>query len=251
MQTETAQIPTADGSADAYLIKPDGAGPHPAVLMFMDAFGPRPRLVEMAERLADRGYAVLLPNILYRSARPPLVSPGELADDEKRDAVFGRLTPMIRRLTRDRVVADGGSYLDFLDSRDDIAPGPVVITGYCMGGMNALRVIEAYPDRIAGLGSFHAGRLVTDRPDSPHLAVGSITGEVYFAHADNDPSMTREQIKTLEAALADAGVRYTSEVYEGASHGFTMSDAAVYNEAAEQRHWTNLFALLDRVLPVS
>jgi carboxymethylenebutenolidase len=251
MQTETVQIPTADGSADAYLITPDGEGPFPAVLMFMDAFGPRPRLVEMAERLADRGYAVLVPNLFYRSARPPLVTPDELADPEKRGAAFERLTPMIRELTRDRIAADGGAYLDFLASRDDIVPGPVVITGYCMGGMNALRVIEAHPDRIAALGSFHAGRVVTDQPDSPHLAVGAITGEVYFAHADHDPSMTPEQIKALETALAEAGVRYTSEVYEGAPHGFTMSDTAMYNEAAEQRHWTNLFALLDRVLPVS
>jgi carboxymethylenebutenolidase len=251
MQTTSVQIPMAEGSADAYLVKPDGDGPFPGVLMFMDAFGLRPRLVEMAERIAGKGYAVLVPNILYRSGRPPLVPAEDLADPEKRGAAFGRLMPMIHALTPERVAADSETYLDYLHAQDGVAPGPVVITGYCMGGTNALRAMEAHPDRIAALASFHAGRVVTDEPDSAHLGVGSITGEVYFAHADNDQSMTPDQIKVLESALSEAGVRYTSEVYPGAPHGFTMSDTAMYQEAGEQRHWASLFALLDRVLPVS
>jgi carboxymethylenebutenolidase len=249
MQTKNVEIPTADGAVDAYLVKPDGDGPFPGVLMYMDAFGLRPRLEEMATRIAERGYAVLVPNILYRGGRSPLVEPDELADAEKRGAAFGRLMPMIHALTAERIAADTGSYLDFFAAQPGVAPGPVVVVGYCMGGTNALRAIEAYPDRIAAVASFHGGRLATDQPDSPHLAVGNITGRAYFAHADKDQSMTAEQIKTLEAALNEAGVTYTSEVYEGAPHGFTMADTAMYNEGAEKRHWENLFALLDLVLP--
>ncbi len=249
MQT-TVQIPAPDGTADAYLVTPDGDGPFPGVLLFMDAFGLRPRIAEMAARIADRGYAVLAPNILYRGGPSPLVEPDELTDADKRGAAFGRLMPMIRQLTAERVAADSGAYLDFFAAQPGVAAGPVVIVGYCMGGTNALRAIEAHPDRIAGLASFHAGRVATDAPDSPHLAVGAITGEVYFGHADNDQSMTPEQIKTLEAALDAAGVRYTSEVYEGAPHGYTMSDTSSHDPAAEQRHWMDLFALLERVLPI-
>jgi carboxymethylenebutenolidase len=247
MQTTTVEIPTADGSAEAYLVKPGGGGPYPGVLMFMDAYGLRPRLAEMATRIADRGYAVLVPSLLYRSSRSPLVDPAEMADPEKRGAVWGRLGPMMQALTAERVVADSAAYLDYLAAQPGVADRPVVIVGYCMGGRNALRAIEAHPDRIAALASYHAGGTVTDTPDSPHLGVGSITGEAYFAHAYNDRSMNAEQIKTLEAALDEAGVTYTSEVYDGASHGFTMSDTPAYDEAAERRHWTTLSALLDRV----
>jgi carboxymethylenebutenolidase len=243
------QITTADGTADAYLVRPDGDGPFPGVLMFMDAFGLRPRIEEMAARIADRGYAVLAPNILYRGGRPPLIDPAELADPATRDAAFGKLMPMMAALTTERLVADTAAYLDFFAAQDGVAAGPVVIIGYCMGGTNALKAIEAYPDRIAAVASFHGGRLVTDQPDSPHLGVGRITGEAYFAHADNDQSMNADQIKTLEAALDEAGVTYTSEVYEGAPHGFTMSDTAMHHQEGEQRHWENLFALLNRVLP--
>lgn len=246
MPTTMLDVPTADGVAEAYLTRPDGDGPFPGVLVFQDAFGLRPRLTGMADRIAARGYTVLVPNLLYRGGRAPQADLSGLADPARRGEVLGTIMPLVHALDLAAITRDAGFYLDALA---EYAPGPVVITGYCMGGTNALRVIEAYPDRVAAVASFHGGRLATDQPDSPHLGVGSITGELYFAHADRDPSMTAEQIATLEAALDAAGVRYTSEVYEGAAHGFTMADTAAYQEAGEKRHWENLFALLDRVLP--
>jgi carboxymethylenebutenolidase len=250
MHNTMVDVRTEDGVADSYLVLPDGAGPHPGVLMYMDAFGLRPRLKEMADRVAERGYAVLAPNILYRGGRAPQFDLSGLSDPEERGKVFEKVFPMILALDTASITRDTKAYLDFLQVQDGVDAGPVAIVGYCMGGTNALKAIEAYPDRIKALASFHGGRLASDNADSPHLQVGRITGEAYFGHADNDSSMTAEQISSLEAALAKAGVTYTSEVYEGAPHGFTMSDTAMYNEAGEQRHWVNLFALLDRALPV-
>ncbi|MFD2470551.1 dienelactone hydrolase family protein [Amycolatopsis silviterrae] len=246
MRKEKPDVPAADGTADAYLAVPDG-GPHPGVLLFPDAFGLRPRIEEMADRIAEAGYAVLAPNLLYRGGRTPLVDFAALADPERRGEVFGKLLPLIEALDTDAITRDAEKYLDWFAAQDGVAPGPVVITGYCMGGTNALRVIEAFPDRVKAIASFHGGRLATDQPDSPHLRVGSIAGEVYFGHADQDPSATAEQIKTLEQALDEAGVTYRSEVYEGASHGYTMTDTAAYHEEGEKRHWENLFGLLERV----
>ena len=247
MDKTTVDITTEDGVADAYLVRPDGDGPFPGVLLFPDAFSLRPRIEEMAVRIAERGYAVLAPNLLYRGGRCPLVNLDRLADPAAREEVFGTVMPLVMALDTDKIVRDTKAYLDFFAAQDRVAPGPVVATGYCMGGTNAVKAIEAYPDRIKGVASFHGGRLVNDQPDSPHLRVGAVTGELYFAHADHDHSMNAEQIATLEAALDKAGVRYTSEVYEGAPHGFTMSDTAAYDEAAEKRHWENLFAFLDRL----
>lgn len=246
MQTTTVDVPTSDGVADAYLVRPDGDGPFPAVLVFMDAFGLRPRMAEMAETIAARGYLVLVPNLFHRFGRAPLVDLSGLGDAAQRGALFEQLTPMIRALTPDVVARDTAAYLDYLAAQPGVASGPVAITGYCMGGMNALRAIEAHPDRIAAAAAFHAGRLATDAPDSPHLAVGAVTGELYFGHADQDPSMPAEQIAALEKALDDAGVTYRSEVYAGARHGFTQSDTPMYDEQATERHWTALFDLLDR-----
>jgi carboxymethylenebutenolidase len=246
MRKTKVDIPTPDGTADADLLVPDGDGPHPGVLMFMDAFGPRPRLDEMAARIADHGYAVLLPNLFYRGGRAPLLDLSGLADPDLRGKLFEKIGPLAQALTPAAIAGDTAAYLDFFAAQDGVDPGPVVAVGYCLGGTNALRAIEAHPDRIKAVASFHGGRLATDQPDSPHLGVGTITGELYFAHADNDGSMPAAAIATLEEALDKAGVTYTSEVYEGAPHGFTMSDTSMYHEEGEKRHWVNLFALLDR-----
>ena len=115
-----------------------------------------------------------------------------------------------------------------------------------MGARVGWRIAADYPDRVAALGGFHGGGLVTDAPDSPHRSAAELTAELYFGHADQDPSMTAEQIEGLDRALDDAGVSYRAEVYEGAHHGYTMSDTAAFNEAACERHFAELFALLDR-----
>jgi carboxymethylenebutenolidase len=249
MRKTMVDVPTEDGVADAYLVVPDGDGPFPGVLFFMDAFGLRPRLYEMAERIAEQGYAVLAPNLFYRSARTPVADTTNLTDPEERGKVFGRLMPMMRLLDTAAITRDVPGYLDFLAAQDGVSAGPDAIVGYCMGGLNALKAGTAYPERIVALASFHGARLATDEPDSPHLQVGRIKGEVYFAHADHDHAMPQEQIDRLEAALDAADVRFRSEIYPGAEHGFTMADTAAYSADADKRHWEKLFELLGNALP--
>jgi len=249
MHGELIDITTTDGRADAYFSRPDGGTPRPAVLMLMDAIGLRPRLFEMADRLAGHGYAVLLPNLFYRSGRAPVVPLPDLTQPEQRAALFEKLGPIGAALTTDRAIADTQAYLDFLRASPHVRPGPIGVVGYCMGGAMALRVAAAYPDDVIAAASFHGARLATDAPDSPHLGAPKIKAELYFGHADQDPSLTPEQITRLEAALDAAEVRYSGGVYGGAAHGFTMADTAVYDEVATEQHWVALLQLLHRNLP--
>jgi carboxymethylenebutenolidase len=244
MRSEMIDVTTDDGIADAYLARPDCEG-HPAVLLVVDAFGLRPQIERMADRIAAQGFVVLAPNVFYRTGRAPVVPLDGLGDPEQRASVFERVMPLIRELTPERIVRDGGAYLDRLEQA---GRGPVAITGYCMGGRAAWRIAAAYPERVAALGGFHVGGLVTDDDDSPHRSAGSLAAEVYLGHADNDRSMTPEQIAEVERALDAAGVRYRSELYRGAAHGYTMADTPAYDEAAAERHYTELFALLERAL---
>jgi len=234
-------VATADGVADAYLTRPEGDGPHPAVLFIMDAIGLRSRIEEMADRVAAQGHVVLAPNVFYRAGRAPVLALPDSSDPDERAGFMDAVRPLVEQLTPERVVGDGAAYLEYLAG---VAPGPVAITGYCMGGRVGWRIAAAHPDRVVALGSFHAGGLVTDAPSSPHLSAGDLKAELYFGHADQDRSMTVEQIEVLERALDDAGARYRSELYEGARHGYTMADTAAYDEAACERHFTELFALL-------
>ena len=238
-------VKTADGVADAYLTRPDGDGEYPGVLFVIDAFGLRPRIEEMADRIAGQGYVVLAPNALYRAGRAPVLPMPDFTDPDNRAGFMQSVRPLIEQLTLDGIARDGEAYLDFLSGE---AKGPVGITGYCMGARVGWRIAAAHPDRVTALGGFHGGGLATDAPESPHRSAGQLKAEVYFGHADQDANMNPEQIAILNDALHQAGVRYRAEVYEGALHGYTMSDTAVFNEAACERHFTELFALLDRTL---
>jgi carboxymethylenebutenolidase len=245
MQGTMVDVKTADGVADAYLTRPDGDGEYPGVLFVIDAIGLRPRIEEMADRIAGQGYVVLAPNALYRAGRAPVLPLPDFTDPDSRAGFMQSIRPLIEQLTPEAVSRDGQAYLDFLS---DVAMEPVGITGYCMGARVGWRIAAAYPDRVEALGGFHGGGLVTDAPESPHRSAERLRAEVYFGHADQDANMNPEQIATLNDALEQAGVRYRAEVYEAALHGYTMSDMAVYNEAACERHFTELFALLDRTV---
>lgn len=246
VRSATIDIRTPDGVADAYLTRPDQDEHLPGVLFLMDAFGLRSRIKEMADRIAERGYAVLAPNLFYRAGRAPMppVVP-DLADEGARAEFFKQLRPLMDELTPERVASDGAAYLDELAKVSD---EPVAITGYCMGTRVGLRIAAAHADRVAALAGFHGGGLVTEDAQSPHRLAGALRAELYFGHADQDASNSAEQIAALDAVLDEAGVTYRSETYPGAAHGYTMADTPAYDEQASERHFAALFDLLDRTL---
>ena len=96
MDKTIVDITTEDGVADAYLVRPGGAGPFPGVLLYMDAFGLRPRIEEMAGRIAERGYAVLAPNLLYRGGCSSLVDLSRIFVPAFCEELFGAVMTMIR-----------------------------------------------------------------------------------------------------------------------------------------------------------
>ncbi|MFC8869297.1 dienelactone hydrolase family protein [Streptomyces sp. NPDC057148] len=246
VQGTAVDIRTEDGTADAYVTHPAEGGPRPAVLLYMDAFGLRPRLREMADRLAGAGYTVLVPNVFHRNGRAPVAELPEFIDPAARPDLFRLLGPAFEALTPERAMRDAGAYLRWLERCPAAADGPVALTGYCMGAGLALRTAGTYPDRVAAAAGFHGANLATEAPDSPHLVAGRITAELYFGHADQDPGLPAEQQERLTAALAEAGVRHRCEVYEGAPHGYTQADTAAYDPEATERHWAALLDLLKR-----
>ena len=101
----------------------------------------------------------------------------------------------------------------------------------------ALRAAGEFPDRVVAAGAFHAGRVATDAPDSPHLLAPKMKAKVYVGGADEDASFPPEQADKLRDALTAAGVENTVEIYAGAKHGYAPPDMPVYDEAAAERHW--------------
>ena len=241
-------ISTNDGLAEAIVATPPG-GTGPGVLFFMDAFGLGPRIQEMAEEIASWGYVVLAPNVFYRDGSVSEVAPqGDLTTPEAREAFFRVAGPRIGHLTSDLAEQDNDAYLAALRSLPEVSPGPVGVVGFCMGTRLAMRAAGHHPDEVAACAGFHGGGLITDAPDSPHRELASARAEFVFGHADNDGSMTAQNAVDLGAAMDAAGLTSTNEIYEGAPHGYTMSDTSSWNEAAFVRAFANLRDLYGRTL---
>lgn len=233
-------LPTPDGLMDVYLRRPDGHGPWPAVVLFMDAFGIRDALLEMATRLASAGYVVAVPNLYYRKGEWAPFDPGQVAaGGAERDRFKG----MIASITNTLIMRDMTALLQHLEADTSVRRGGMGVVGYCMGGGYALCAAGTFSDRIAAAAIFHAGSLATDKPDSAHLLADRIRARVYIGVAGIDPSFGQEQRERLETALTQAGVDYTLDVYEGAKHGFAVTGHLVYDERAAARHWANLLRL--------
>ena len=242
---EQVSIRTRDGDCPAHVFTPAGEGPWPAVIFYMDGLGIRPTLFDMGQRLADGGYVVLLPDLFYRAGHyDPLEPKKVFATGDVRKAI----AHLFESTDNARAAEDTEAFLTYLDSRTNVAGKKVGTAGYCMGGAISLTVAGTYPDRIAAAASFHGGNLATDGQLSPHRLASAMKGRIYVAGADQDNSYPLEMAERLDKALSEAGVDHLCEIYPGALHGWTMADFPVYDEAAAERHWRALLALLGEVL---
>lgn len=244
MLSKTVRIATADGEAEAFVAHPEDGERRPAVLLYPDAFGLRPVLEEMVRELAGHGYYVVAPHFLYRDGPVPLVAlPGHIGE-EVRPGIIGRLMPSIEAHLGDgRVERDADAYLRFLAAQPEVADGPVAVTGYCIGGLLAVRTASAYPERVAAVAGFHSP-VVAGGPGGLHGLLAPITAEIHLGHAASD--LTPEALGELNRALDAAGVRYTSEIYPGTVHGYTMRDTDAFDPEGLARHWERLLSLLRR-----
>jgi len=242
MSKRAIEIRTADGVCQAGLFKPARSG-KAGVIIYMDAFGPRPALDQMAERLAGEGYFVLVPDIFYRyGAYGPFDAKTAFANETTGQQIRGMIGGTSQAMTQ----ADTAAFIETLTGEG--ATGKIGTVGYCMGGSRAMNAAAAYPDRIAAAASFHGGGLASDAPDSPHRQAASIKGRVYVGVAGVDKSFPPEQSARLAEALRNAEVDHLIENYVGKLHGWCVPDHGVYDAEGADRHWRRLLTLFAETL---
>jgi carboxymethylenebutenolidase len=255
----TFDVVTSDGPCPVTLCTPrTGAGPWPAVFLIMDGFGIRPALFEMAQTLADDGYAVAVPDLLHRVGSPldliPQDKPREvkqmvsmMGDPAVRSAWFGNY--LASAMNPAHIKTDFEALLQALDGRPEVVKGSAFgITGYCMGGQIAFRAAALFPERFAALASFHGGNLATADANSPHLGVPKFKAEVFVAGAEEDASFSPEIRQRLVDALVAAGTVHRVETWAGSRHGFAVRDSPAYKPELGERHDAALRELFARTL---
>ncbi|HXQ48111.1 MAG TPA: dienelactone hydrolase family protein [Caulobacteraceae bacterium] len=234
-------IKTRDGATTTFIVHPERDGPHPVILFYMDAPAIREELRDMARRFATGGYYVVLPNLYYRAG---VMEIGPLGDP----AVRERMMELMGGLTIDMVMSDTEGLLAFIDQDPAAKKGPMACVGYCMSGQFSINAAASFPDRIAAAVSMYGTYLVTDKPNSPHLAARKARGELYFGCAETDRWAPMELVNNLKASLVADKIGAEVEVYPGVEHGFAFPQRPAYDKPAAERHWERLNALFRRRL---
>ena len=244
MIEQTVEIATKDGATTTFIVHPERGGPFPIILFYMDAPAIREELRDMARRIATVGYYVMLPNLYYRSGVLELKDLPPLEEKAARARMFG----FMGAITIPMIMDDTDRLLDYADRDPAASPGPAGAIGYCMSGQYAINAAARHPERIACAASIYGVQLVTDAPDSPHLAAQKARAELYVACAEHDDYAPLEMVQALDASLKAEGVNAEVELYPGVHHGFAFPQRAVYDKPAAERHWERLFALFARNL---
>ena len=243
MIDQTLDIPTDIGPMETFITHPERDGPHPAVLLLMDAPGIREELRMMARRLATSGYCVLLPNLYYHAGRDTVFGPGVLEmGNPERD----RMRAIRTQMRIPPVMEDVAAMLAFLVGFGAAKPGPVGVHGYCMSGPYALAAAARFPGRIEAAASFYGTWLVSDDVESPHLTLGRGSAELYIACAEYDELAPLPMVDELQKLFDASGAPGELEIYPGVHHGFGFPERKIYDMAAAERHWERLIALYRR-----
>ena len=238
-------VNTPDGDADCYFVHP-AKGKYPGVIIWPDILGLRPAFRLMGERLAKSGYAVLVVNPYYRSARSPVIEPGASFQDAK---TRNRVMPYYRALSAETNVTDAKAYVAYLDAQNAVdVKRKIGTTGYCMGGPMVMRTAAAIPERIGAGGSFHGGGLVTNDAASPHLLIKNMQADLLIAVAANDDERAPNDKEVLRETVAKYGLKAEIEVYKGAMHGWCPPDSRVYHEKQAEQAWARLLHTFENAL---
>lgn len=237
-------IETPDGTLDAYFVHPE-SGKHPAVLVWPDILGLREAFETMATRLARDGYAVLVMNQYYRTAKAPVFASW---DEWRSDEGRAKLQPMLAEITAAAVTSDSAVVVEWLDKQSAVDTDKKIGTcGYCMGGPFTFRTAASKPARVGAFASLHGGNLVTDAADSPHLLLPDIDASMLIAIAQNDDARAPDVKDVLKEAAGEADLDAEIEVYP-AQHGWCAIDSDAYDEAQADRAYDRMVALFSKAL---
>jgi len=215
------------GGMPAYLARPAGSGPWPAVLVVQEAFGLNAHIKDVARRVADEGYVALAPDLFYRGGAGRTAGYDELP----------KALELMGALKDAEIVADVASAVAYLEQQPTVRAGRIGITGFCMGGRVSYLAACALPSKIAAAVPFYGGGIPIDRTMTLQAPVLAFFGE-------DDPFIPLDQVEKLRAEAARLGKRVEIHVYPQAPHGFFCNERDSYRAEAAHDAWGRTTAFL-------
>jgi carboxymethylenebutenolidase len=220
-------IPGVNGGPDvrAYVARPSGEGPFPAVIMIHEFFGLNESIVGKADLLAEQGYLVIAPDTFRGSTT----------------SWIPRAIYQVISTKPENVNADLDSVYTWLESRTDVDVNRVAIAGFCYGGRTSL-VYSLHNNRLAATVVFYGS------PETDPNVLKALPGPVLGIFGGADQSIPTEQVNAFDAALSDAGVTHEISIYDGQPHAFVQNAEGIKSGGAQGEAWSQMLAFLDKNL---
>lgn len=248
----------------AYLALPPGEGPHPAVVVIQEIWGPDDHIRDVTERFAMSGYVALAPDLYVRKgpaygegrieevkAFLDRVPPEAWWDEKAREAALKKEDPEAAQRIRetmgailgpkdeDDMVAEIRAWIAWLRERPEVGERKIATIGFCMGGRLSFKTATEEVDLACVLVFYGAA------PEE--AAMARIEGPVYGFYGEADPRLTGD-VPDVERAMREKGKTYEAEIYSGAPHAFFNDTRASYRPEAARRAWARTLRLLDERL---
>ncbi len=219
------------GGMPAYVARPAGAGPSPAVLVIQEAFGLNDHIKDVTRRVAGEGYVALAPDLFYRGGK------GRTAGYDQ----LPKALELMGSLKDDEIVADVASAIGQLEKDASVRRGRLGITGFCMGGRVSYLAACALPEKITAAVPFYGGGIPIDRTPTLRAPVLAFFG-------DADPFIPLDQVGKLRTEAERLGKTVEVVVYPGAPHGFFCNERDSYRPDAARDAWEKTKAFFARHL---
>jgi len=217
-------IPGVDGGPDvqAYLAKPEGDGPFPAVIMIHEFYGLNESIVSKVDLLAQEGYLVVAPDT-FRGSTTTWIP---------------RAIYQVISTKPDDVNADLDSVYAWLESQTNVDPDRIAIMGFCYGGRTSLSY-SLHNDRLTATVLFYGS------PETDPNLLKALPGPVLGIFGGADQSIPLEKVAAFEKSLAAAGVPHQISIYDGQPHAFVQGAEEIRADGAQGDAWNEMLVFLE------
>lgn len=227
-----AHVPVEDVTISKALkgavAKPVGTGPHPGVVVIMEAYGLNDHIRETLKLLASHGYWAVAPDIYH----------GHVYEYSDSSNAMGELA----RLKDDRVMDEAGQTLDYMDTFSGVKKDAIGITGFCMGGRYTFLAMATYPRRFHAGVAFYGGSI--GNPTKDGLGRSGVLGHadkienpVLLLYGADDPSIPPDEHSRIAETMSRLRKEYQLAVFRNAGHAFFNWDRANFSRPAANHAW--------------
>ena len=235
---ETVTMTGASGDPiNAYMARPLGAGPFPAMVLAHHMPGWDEWYREATFRFAHHGFVTITPNLYFRAGHG---TPEDVAAKVRGEG----------GLPDDQAVGDLAGAMQSLRGLPYVN-GRVGIFGTCSGGRHAYlaacrtKGFDAIVDCWGGRVVMTPDQLNAKSPVSPLEYTKDLSCPILGLFGNDDSNPTPGQVNQHEAELKKHNKAYEFHRYDGAGHGFFYYYVAAYRQAQAVDGWQKVFAFLE------